>query len=173
MLLNEGGGEPQLDPERLRMIEVAANPSRIRIMIELLKEDGTVTSLAKNLGYSRQLVNHHLDTLERNRLVLKRRVGSMEVYSITDAARAVISEILKIHLEVTRAEKDKAGVMVEKREATGLSLRRLMPLALGLSPVIIASARGIVEGQPMWIVGGVMLGIFLYVVASIIIRRLA
>ncbi|MEM2087412.1 MAG: winged helix-turn-helix domain-containing protein [Thermoproteota archaeon] len=171
--MNEGSGEPQLDPERLRMIEVAANPSRIRIMIELLKGEGTVTSLAKNLGYSRQLVDHHLDTLERNRLVLKRRVGSMEVYSVTDEARAIISEILKIHLEVTKVEKDKAGMMIEKREAVGLRLRRLMPLALGISPIIIASARGIAEGQPMWIVGGVILGIFLYVVASILIRRLA
>lgn len=172
MLLNEKSGEPQLDPESLRMIEVAANHIRIRMMKELLNGEGTVTSLAKNLGYSRQLVNHHLDTLERNRLVLKRRVGSMEVYSITDAARAIISEILKIHLEVAKVEKDKTGVAAEKHEATGPSLRRLIPLALGFSVIAIASVRGIVEGQPMWIVGGALLGIVLYGVASTLIRRL-
>lgn len=172
MLLDEKNGEPQLDPERLRMIEVAANPIRIRIMIGLLKKEGTVTSLAKDLGYSRQLVDHHLDTLERNRLVLKRRVGSMELYSVTDEARAIISEILKIHLEVAKVEKDKTSVSVERHETTGLSLRRLMPLALGFSVIAIASARGIVEGQPMWVVGGVLLGIFIYGVASTLIRRL-
>jgi DNA-binding transcriptional ArsR family regulator len=172
MLLNEGSGEPQLDPERLRMIEVAANPIRIRIMLELLNGEGSATSLAKNLGYSRQLVNHHLDTLERNRLVLKKRIGSMEVYSVTDAARAIISEILRIHLEVAKVEKEKTGVTVEKREPTRLSLRKLTPLALGLFLVIIASIRGIIEGQPIWIFSGVLLGIVIYAIASTIIRRL-
>lgn len=169
---NERSGEPQLDPERLRMIEVATNPHRVRIMMELMSREGTVASLSKSLGYSRQLVTHHLETLERNRLVLKRKVGGVEMYSITEAARAVLSEILKMHSEIGRAEAGEAVLRVEKHTAAGPGPRRLTPLIIGVSTVVLASARGVLEGQPMWILGGILLGICLYAAASKLTRLL-
>lgn len=172
MLLNEKNKEPQLDPERLRMIEVAANPHRIRIMMELLNKEGTVASLSKALGYSRQLVDHHLETLERSKLVLRRRVGNMEMYSITEAAKAILLEILKIHSEIVGVEKGEAVALVEKHAAIGMSPRRLIPLIIGLSTVLVASIEGTLAGRYTYILGGILLGVLLYAVASKLIRLL-
>lgn len=187
-MLNEENGEPQLDPEKLRMIEVASNPHRIRIVMELLNKEGTVASLSKTLGYSRQLVDHHLETLERSRLVFRRKVGNVEMYSATEAAKTIVSEILKIHFEIGRVEKGRAIVVthpetgkagksetaakVEKHAATGLRPKRLIPLVIGVSAVLVASAEAIREVRYTYILGGILLGILLYAVASRLIRLL-
>ncbi|MGQ9596368.1 MAG: ArsR/SmtB family transcription factor [Thermoproteota archaeon] len=148
---------PQLDSERLKMIGVAAHPSRIRIVMELLKGEGTVTSLAKSLGYSRQLVKHHLDALERAKLISRKKVGNMEVYIATDIAKTIVSEILKIHLEAGT----KITTVEERREVLSDS-KKFIPLAIGIFPIVIATIRGFVEREPLWIIGGVLVGIVLY-----------
>jgi DNA-binding transcriptional ArsR family regulator len=172
VLLSENNEEPQLDPERLRMIEVAANPYRIRIMMELLNKEGTVASLSKALGYSRQLVDHHLETLERSKLVLRRKVGNMEMYSITGAAKAIVSEILKIHSEIGGVEKGEAVARVGKHAATSMSSKRLIPMIVGLSTVLVASIEGTLSGKYTYVLGGILLGVLLYAVASKLIRLL-
>ncbi|MBO3842319.1 MAG: winged helix-turn-helix transcriptional regulator [Candidatus Brockarchaeota archaeon] len=186
-MLNEENGEPQLDPEKLRMIEVASNPHRIRIVMELLNKEGTVASLSKTLGYSRQLVDHHLETLERSRLVFRRKVGNVEMYSATEAAKTIVSEILKIQFEIGRVEKGGAIVVTHpetgkagksetaakvKHAATGLRPKRLIPLVIGVSTVLVASAEAIREARYTYILGGILLGILLYAVASRLIRLL-
>jgi len=185
VLANEWNRQ-QLDPERLRMIEVAANPHRIRIIMELLNREGTVASLSKALGYTRQLIDHHLETLERSRLVLRRKVGNVEMYTATEAARAIVAEILRMHSEIGRAEKGEAVLVTHpgagraegekaakvKHAATGLRPRRLIPLVIGVSTILVASAEAIREGVYTYILGGVLLGILLYALASRLIRLL-
>lgn len=186
-MANEGNRGKQLDPERLRMIEVAANPHRIRIIMELLNREGTVASLSKTLGYSRQLTDHHLETLERSRLVLRRKVGNVEMYTATEAARAIVTEILRMHSEIGRAgkggtvlathpgagrEEEGEKTAKAKHAATDLRLRRLIPLVIGVSTILIASAEAIRVGVYTYILGGVLLGILLYAVASRLIRLL-
>lgn len=171
MLSNEKS-EPQFDPEKLRMIEVAANPHRIRIIIELLNKESTAASLSKSLGYSRQLVNHHLGTLERSGLVLRRKVGSVEMYSVTNAARAIVSEMLKIQSEITKVEKYEVSARVEKHATIDLRSRRHIPLILGISTVLVATAEAIRAGVYTYILGGILLGIFLYVTVLRLIRLL-
>lgn len=172
VLFDERNGEPQLDPERLRMIGVASNPHRIRIVMELLNKEGTVASLSKTLGYSRQLVDHHLETLERSRLVFRRKVGNVEMYSATEAAKTIVSEILKMHSEIGRVEKNETAAKVDKHTATGLRPKRLLPLIIGLSTVLIASAEAIRAEVYTYILGGILLGILLYTAASRLIRLL-
>lgn len=166
--MGEEGGE--LDPERLRMIEVAANIHRVKIMMELSKGDGTITSLAKGLGYSRQLVKHHLETLNRGGLVLKRRVGNMEVYSITDSGKTILSEILKIHLEVGKTSSE-TRVLVAEESRMRPSVKHV-PVIVGAIPAIMAFSKGITGDQPLWIMGGVIIGVFLYFITSKLILAL-
>lgn len=187
VLANERNREQQLDPERLRMIEVAANPHRIRIIMELLNREGTAASLSKALGYSRQLVDHHLETLERSRLVLRRKVGNVEMYNATEAARAIVTEILRMHSEIGRAEEGETVTVTHpgaggtgegekaakvKHAAIGLRPRRLIPLVIGISTILVASAEAIRAGVYTYILGGVLLGILLYAGASMLIRLL-
>ncbi|MGB9718750.1 MAG: ArsR/SmtB family transcription factor [Thermoproteota archaeon] len=186
-MANERNREQQLDPERLRMIEVAANPHRIRIIMELLNREGTAASLSKALGYSRQLVDHHLETLERSRLVLRRKVGNVEMYNATEAARAIVTEILRMHSEIGRAEEGETVTVTHpgaggtgegekaakvKHAAIGLRPRRLIPLVIGISTILVASAEAIRAGVYTYILGGVLLGILLYAGASMLIRLL-
>lgn len=160
----------QLDLERLRMIEIAANIHRVKIMMELSKGDGTITSLAKSLGYSRQLVKHHLETLNRGGLVSKKRIGNMEFYSITEDGRTILSEILKIHLEAGKEKGEiRKPIAKEKKIIPGA---RYLPIIAGAFPVIISLIRGIGESQPIWIIGGLILGILLYVIFSKLIQVL-
>lgn len=187
-MLNEEKGKPQLDPEKLRMIEVASNPHRIRIMMELLNKEGTVASLSKTLGYSRQLVDHHLETLERSRLVFRRKVGNVEMYSATEVAKTIVSEIVRMHSEIVRVEKggevlathsetgkvekEETAVKVERHAATGLRPKRLIPVIIGLSTVLVASAEAMRAGVYTYVLGGILLGILLYVLTSRLIRLL-
>jgi DNA-binding transcriptional ArsR family regulator len=170
VLLNERN-EPLLDPERLRMIEVASNLHRMRIVMELLNKEGTAASLSKTLGYSRQLVDHHLETLEKSGLVFKRKIGNVEVYSATESAKTIVSEILKMHSEIGRVEKGETAVKAEKHKA-GLKPIRLIPMAVGASIVLVASAEAIRVGKYTYILGGILLGILLYFASSRLIRLL-
>jgi len=167
--LEKEGGE-QLDAERLRMIGIAANIHRVRIMMELSKGEGTITSLARALGYSRQLVKHHLETLSRGGLVSKRRLGNMEAYSITDSGRLILSEVLKMHVEVGKAS-SKTYTPVSEESGTRLSMK-YAPVIVGAVPVLIALIKGIAGNQPLWILGGFLLGVFLYAVVSKLIQVL-
>ncbi|MGQ9479511.1 MAG: winged helix-turn-helix domain-containing protein [Thermoproteota archaeon] len=164
----------QFNPRRLRMIEVAANPSRIRILISLMNGDGTLTSLSKSLGYSRQLVKHHLDTLEKTGLVSKKRLGNMDVYSINEAAKTVVSEISDIHSRISIPAEEKHP---EPRPVERRSLLKHLPLIALAMPVLIAVAKGVLERTPpstvaTWGIGGFIIGIILYAAIRRILRLL-
>lgn len=175
-LLNEGE-KIELEPERLNMIKAAAEPHRMRILVALLEKEGTVTSLSKSLNYSKQLLIHHLGVLEKNRLVSKRRVENAEVYSISEAARIIVSEVFKIHSGIGEAESPRVTAGTETPVVTAPTLRRtecllkLAPLIIGVSVALFASIRGILEVQPLWILSGNLVGICLYVIVSKLIRH--
>jgi predicted transcriptional regulator len=168
--LEEEGGGQQLDPGRLRMIEVAANIHRIKIMMGLSKGEGTITSLARGLGYSRQLVKHHLETLNREGLVSKKRIGGMEVYNITENGRRIMSEILRIHIDI--GEVGGEGHKPARDEKFMPALKEHLPTAIGILTVAIAAIRGIAGNQPTWILGGLFLGLILYLAVYKLIRVL-
>jgi DNA-binding transcriptional ArsR family regulator len=174
MLPNEGR-KPELEPEKLNLIKIAAEPHRMRILMELLEKEGTITSL-KSLGYSRQLLIHHLEVLEKNGLVSKRSIGKAEVYSISEAARSIVSEVLKIQSRIGEAEGIKVTTGAESRRVPVPAPRKpafqakFIPLIIGISVALFASVRGILEGQPLWILSGTLVGIFLYIIVSKLIR---
>ncbi|MEM2599377.1 MAG: winged helix-turn-helix domain-containing protein [Thermoproteota archaeon] len=176
MLPNEGE-KIEFEPERLNMIKAAAEPHRMRILVALLEKEGTITSLSKSLNYSKQLLIHHLGVLEKNRLVLKRRVENAEVYSISEAAKIIVSEVLKIHSRMEEVESPRVAAGDETRVVTEPALRRtdsflkLIPLIIGVSVALFASVRGVLEGQPLWILSGTLVGVCLYVIVSKLIRH--
>lgn len=170
------GEKIELEPKRLNMIKAAAEPHRMRILVTLLEKEGTITSLSKSLNYSKQLLIHHLGVLEKNGLVSKRRVENAEVYSISEAAKTIVSEVLKIHSRIGGAEGPEVTAGTERRVATVPALRRpasplkLTPLLIGISVALFASVRGVIEGQPLWILSGTLAGVCLYVIVSKLIR---
>ncbi len=174
-LPNEGN-KIELEPEKLNMIRAAAEPHRMRILVELLEKEETITSLSKSLSYSKQLLIHHLEVLEKNRLVSKRRVGNAEVYSISEAARIIVSEVLQTHSRIREAEGPGVTVGAETRMVSTPALGKpasplkLIPLITGVSVALFASVRGILEGQPLWILSGALVGICLYAIVSKLIR---
>lgn len=171
------GNKIELEPEKLNMIKAAAEPHRMRILVKLLEKEDTITSLSKSLNYSKQLLIHHLEVLEKNRLVSKRRVGNAEVYSISEAARIIVSEVLQTHSRIGESEGPGVTVGAETRMVSAPALRRpasplkTIPLIIGVSVALFASVRGILEGQPLWILSGALVGICLYAIFSKLIRH--
>ncbi|MCX8182901.1 MAG: winged helix-turn-helix domain-containing protein [Crenarchaeota archaeon] len=175
MLPNEGK-KLELEPEKLNMIKAATEPHRMRILVILLEKEGTITSLSKSLGYSKQLLIHHLEVLEKNGLVSKRRVENADVYSISEAARTIVTEVLKIHSRIGEAESPEVTTETERGRVIEPAVRRpastlkLIPLIIGISVALFASVRGIIEEQPLWIITGTLVGICLYAIVSKLIQ---
>jgi len=175
-LPNEGE-KPGLEPGKLNMIKIAAEPHRMMILVKLTDGEGTITSLSKSLSYSKQTIIKHLGVHERNGLVLKRKVENTEIYSISEAARTIVLEVLEMHSRVGGAKSLEVTAGAERHQLTELSLGKpasrvkSIPLIIGISVALFASARGILEGQPLWILSGTLVGICLYVIVSKLIRH--
>lgn len=176
-MLPSEGRKTELEPEKLSMIKAAAEPHRMRILVKLLEKEDTATSLSKSLGYSKQLLSHHLGVLERNGLVLKRRVENAEVYTVSEAARIIVSEVLQTRSGIREAKGSEATLRVERQRVTAPATRRpasglkLIPLIIGICVALFAFFRGVLEGQPLWILSGTLVGICLYAIFSKLIRR--
>ena len=63
---------------------VLRDPTRVRILMVLVKEETCVRDLAENLGMSDSAVSHQLRILRSSRLVKYRKEGKNVLYSIGD-----------------------------------------------------------------------------------------
>jgi len=63
---------------------VLGDPTRVRILMTLVKEEMCVSDLAGNLGMSDSAVSHQLRILRNSRLVKYRKEGKNVLYSIGD-----------------------------------------------------------------------------------------
>lgn len=77
-------------PEESKLIETAellkvfGDPTRIKIICALMKEEMCVCDLSALLEVSQSAVSHQLKTLKQTRLVKYRREGKVIYYSLDD-----------------------------------------------------------------------------------------
>ena len=66
------------------LLKVFGDPTRIKIICALMKEEMCVCDLSALLGASQSAVSHQLKTLKQTRLVKYRREGKVVYYSLDD-----------------------------------------------------------------------------------------
>ncbi len=64
--------------------KMLGNPTHIRILLLLMKQDANVSDLAEQLGMTQSAVSHQLNLLKSNKLVRQRRDGKMIFYALVD-----------------------------------------------------------------------------------------
>ena len=64
--------------------KMLGNPTRIHILLLLMEQEATVSSLAEQLGMTQSAVSHQLSLLKSNKLVKRRRDGKMIFYTLVD-----------------------------------------------------------------------------------------
>lgn len=74
-----------------------ADPTRLQLALALAEADELcVCDLAWIVERSQNLVSHHLKILRRAELVRSRREGKMVMYSVTDAGRSLLQELVSV-----------------------------------------------------------------------------
>jgi DNA-binding transcriptional ArsR family regulator len=79
-----------------QMFKALADPSRLRILWALEKEEMCVCDLAAMLGVTESAVSHQLRLLRTLRLVSPRRAGKILYYSLADKH---VSQLVQVALE--------------------------------------------------------------------------
>lgn len=80
--------------------KMLGNPTRIHILLLLMKQDACVGELARQLGMTQSAVSHQLSLLKSNKLVKRRRDGKMIFYTLVDDhVRLVIKKGMEHILE--------------------------------------------------------------------------
>jgi ArsR family transcriptional regulator len=82
-VLKRVGGEGRFEG-LARMFQVLADPTRVKLLYALAREELCVCDLASIVGRSRPAVSHQLRLLRDLRLVRYRRQGKMAYYSLVD-----------------------------------------------------------------------------------------
>ncbi len=70
--------------ELAELFKVFGDSTRIRIMLELLREELCVGDLAEILSMTQSAISHQLRILKQNKLVKARRDGKSVFYSLAD-----------------------------------------------------------------------------------------
>lgn len=85
--------------------KIFADPTRLRIISELLNKEINVNDLSKKLKMSQSAVSHQLQLLRLNRIVVCKRIGKIINYSIiNNKIKNIIENNLKILSEVNENE---------------------------------------------------------------------
>ena len=76
--------------------KVLGDPTRINILLLLMKQDTYVNDLAEQLQMTQSAVSHQLNILKSNKLVKQNRKGKMIFYTLIDE---YIKILIKIGIE--------------------------------------------------------------------------
>lgn len=68
----------------VEFFKMLGNPTRIHLLLLLMEQEATVSSLAGQLGMTQSAVSHQLSLLKANKLVRQRREGKMVFYTLSD-----------------------------------------------------------------------------------------
>ncbi len=80
-----------------RLLKTLANPGRLMILCNLLKQECTVGELEEQVGLSQSALSQHLARMRSESLVSSRREGQKMIYSVTDArVRAMIEALYEV-----------------------------------------------------------------------------
>ena len=75
----------QVDVQELAdLFKVLGDPTRIRIVQQLLNKEMCVTDIAESMGMRQSAISHQLRVLRQARLVTFRKEGKTVMYSLND-----------------------------------------------------------------------------------------
>lgn len=75
----------QVDVQELAdLFKVLGDPTRIRIVQQLLNKEMSVTDIAESMGMGQSAISHQLRVLRQARLVTFRKEGKTVMYSLND-----------------------------------------------------------------------------------------
>lgn len=106
-------------PSLVKILRVAADPNRLRILLLLKAEELSVAELQEILVMGQSTISTHLSQLKQAGLVEDRRTGKSNLYRGTAARGGVLDEILgRAEKEIPEAAQDQAAMLraVRKRQ---------------------------------------------------------
>lgn len=148
-------------------LRVLSDPTRLRLMLLLVKEELTVAELQEILGMAQSRISASLAQLKREGLATDRRVGKNIFYSAKDDAGAMVVTILQsARTELREAGRDQSALALAMRKrkdhaaeyfnklagrfgrvyVPGRSWEALSHALLGLLPPMVIADMGAGEG---------------------------
>ncbi len=83
-----------------QLLKTLANPSRLMVLCNIVKQERTVGELEKLIGLSQSALSQHLSRLRHEDIVTCRREGKSIYYSLKDeGARRVLEVLYGIYCE--------------------------------------------------------------------------
>jgi len=83
-----------------KLLKSLANPARLMVLCNIIKQERTVGELEKLIGLSQSALSQHLSRLRHEEIVECRREGQSAYYSLKDeSARRVIEVLYGIYCE--------------------------------------------------------------------------
>ena len=79
------------------IFKVLSDPTRLRIVRTLERNELCVQDIASAAGLSQSLVSHHLQTLRRSNMVGVRRAGRLAYYHLADSHVLALVAIARDH----------------------------------------------------------------------------
>jgi ArsR family transcriptional regulator len=111
---------PSIVPSLVKVLRVAADPNRLRILLLLRGEELSVAELQEILAMGQSTISTHLSQLRQAGLVEDRRTGKSSLYSLTiDSAAGILEGLLnQAQTEIPEAGNDQAAMrrVVKKRQ---------------------------------------------------------
>jgi len=148
-------------------LRVLSDPTRLRLMLLLVREELTVAELQEILGMAQSRISASLAQLKREGLASDRRVGKNIFYSARDDAGAMVGTILEsARSELREAARDQSALALALRKrkdhaaeyfnklagrfgrvyVPGRSWQALAHALLGLLPPMVIADMGAGEG---------------------------
>jgi ubiquinone/menaquinone biosynthesis C-methylase UbiE/DNA-binding transcriptional ArsR family regulator len=133
----------------VKILRVAADPNRLRILLLLRSEELSVAELQEILAMGQSTISTHLSQLKQAGLVEDRRTGKSSLYSIKpDAAHGILGGLLQqAKDEIPEAASDQAAMrrVVKKRQDRMRSFFDSVAGRLGKDYVPGKSWKGVAE----------------------------
>lgn len=77
-------------------LNILGDPIRLKIVVDLMDHDCSVTGLMQHVNISQPLVSHHLRILRDARIVKATKLGKQVIYSLVDeTSKSIISVLTK------------------------------------------------------------------------------
>ena len=80
------------------LLFIAADETRLKILLALLDEEKSVGDIQKATGASQSLVSHQLQVLKKNNLVSFRKKGNFVYYSLDDSHVNALLQVAYDHV---------------------------------------------------------------------------
>ncbi|HEY9127533.1 MAG TPA: metalloregulator ArsR/SmtB family transcription factor [Acidobacteriaceae bacterium] len=136
-------------PSILKMLRVAADPNRLRILLLLSNEELSVAELQEILAMGQSTISTHLAQLKQAGLVEDRRAGKNSLYRLnTEGSDSVLIDLLdRARHEIPEAEHDQLAMrrVVRKRQDRMRSFFDSVAGRLGKDYVPGRSWKGVAE----------------------------